>query len=133
MKIRSLIVATLVLVALAGTLYWSEHRKPAAETAQASADTPPTILKLDETAITRIEFKKKDAEPIVLEKNNSGWQITKPTPLRADQVAETRAQARICGKRLAAAWKPSAKVGVSPLKRTIAQLTRAALQNTITK
>ena len=87
MKIRSLIVAALVLLALAGTLYWSEHRKPAAEAAQASADTPPAILKLDETAITRIEFKKKDAEPIVLEKNNSGWQITKPRPLRADQDA----------------------------------------------
>jgi len=87
MKIRSLIVAALVLAALAGTLYWSEHRKPAAETAQASADTPPAILKLDETAITRIEFRKKHAEPIVLAKNNSGWQITEPKPLRADQDA----------------------------------------------
>ena len=48
MKIRSLIVATLVFFALAGALYWSEHRKPTDEIAKASANTAPAILKLDE-------------------------------------------------------------------------------------
>ncbi|HLZ41155.1 MAG TPA: DUF4340 domain-containing protein [Candidatus Sulfotelmatobacter sp.] len=87
MKSRNLMVATVVLLALAGTLYWSEHRKPAAE-AKVSADTPPPILKLDEAAITKVELKKKDAAPIVLEKNGSGtWQITQPKPLNADQSA----------------------------------------------
>lgn len=85
MKIRSLVVAAIVLLGLVGTLYWSEHRKPADETAKASADSAPTILKLDEGAITRLELKKKDAEPIVLTKNNSGvWQIVQPTALKAD-------------------------------------------------
>jgi Domain of unknown function (DUF4340) len=88
MKIRSLIVATVVLAALVGTLYWSEHRKPSEETAKASADTAPTILKLDEGSITRVDLRKKDAEPIVLAKNNAGsWQITAPKPLNADQSA----------------------------------------------
>jgi len=88
MKLRSLIVATFVFLALAGTLYWSEHRKPAE--AKVSADTPPAILKLDESAITKLEIKKKDAEPIVLAKNDSGaWQITQPKPLNADQSAVT--------------------------------------------
>lgn len=87
MKSRNLIVATVVLLALAGTLYWSEHRKPAAE-AKVSADTPPPILKLDEAAITKVELKKKDAAQIVLEKNSSGtWQITQPKPLNADRSA----------------------------------------------
>jgi hypothetical protein len=86
MKIRGLIVAVLVLLVLIGTLYWSGHRKPADETAKASADSSPTILKLDEAAITRIELKKKDAELIVLTKNHSGaWQIAQPKPLSADQ------------------------------------------------
>ena len=66
MKIRSLIVAAFVLLALIGTLHWSEHRKPSEETAQTSADTPPTILKLDGAAIAKLELKKKDAEPIIL-------------------------------------------------------------------
>jgi hypothetical protein len=86
MKIRSLIVAAFVLLALVGTLYWSEHRKPAGAAAQASADAPPAILKLDEAAITKLELKKKDAEPIVLAKSNPGaWQITQPKQFGADQ------------------------------------------------
>jgi Domain of unknown function (DUF4340) len=88
MKIRSLTIATVVLLALGGTLYWSEHRKPASEAAKAAADTPPTILKLEEAAITRLELKKKDAERIVLAKSTSGtWQITQPRPFNADQSA----------------------------------------------
>lgn len=89
MKIRSLMVAAIVLAGLVGVLYWSEHRKPGAETA-ASASTPPAILKLDQAAITRVELKKKDAEPLVLMKDSAGnWQIARPKPLRADQSAVT--------------------------------------------
>lgn len=86
MKIHSLIVAALVFCVLAGTLYWSEHRKPAEDTAKISADTPPSILKLDESAVTRLKLKKKDAEPIVVSKAASGaWQITQPKALGTDQ------------------------------------------------
>jgi Domain of unknown function (DUF4340) len=88
MKIRSLIAASVVLVALIGTLYWSEHRKPSEETAKASADTAPALLKLDEATITKLELRKKDAEPLVLAKGSSGtWQITEPKALNADQSA----------------------------------------------
>ncbi|MFZ0951446.1 MAG: DUF4340 domain-containing protein [Candidatus Sulfotelmatobacter sp.] len=88
MKLRSLIVATFVFFALAGALYWSGHRKPADEIAKASADTAPAILKLDEASITRFEVKARNAEPVVLEKSNSGsWQIVEPKPFRADQSA----------------------------------------------
>src|SRR5579859_6102991 len=87
MKLRSLIVATIAFLALAGILYWSDHRKPE-ETAKASTDTPPAILKLDEGSISMLELKKKAAEPIVLAKNAAGaWQITQPKPLNADQSA----------------------------------------------
>lgn len=86
MKIRGLIVAALVFFVLAGILYWSNRHKPGEETAKASGDTPPVILKLDESAINKVELKKKDSEPILLAKNDSGaWQITEPKPYRADQ------------------------------------------------
>ena len=92
MKIRSLIFATFVLLVLTGALYWSGHRKPAEETTKASTDTPPTILKLDETAITGLELRKKNSQPIVLTKNSSGtWQITQPKALSADQSAVSSA------------------------------------------
>jgi hypothetical protein len=86
MKLRSLLLSTVVLLALVGTLYWSEHRKGSADTTKVSADTPPAIVHEDEAGISRIELKKKDADPIVLTKSGSGtWQITRPKELNADQ------------------------------------------------
>ena|SRR5215469_4641389 len=90
MKTGGLYISLAVLVVLGGTLYWSNHRKPSDETTKASADTPPAILKLDQSSIDRLEVKKKEAEPIALTKANAGdWQITAPKPLRADQSAVT--------------------------------------------
>ena len=87
MQSRGLYIATAVLVILGGLWYWSEHRKSSEET-KTSADTPPTILKLDQGSITRVELTKKDSAPVVLDKSSSGeWQITSPKTLRADQTA----------------------------------------------
>jgi hypothetical protein len=87
MKLRGLILSTAVLLALVGTLYWSEHRKPKEETT-VSADTSPAILKLDEASIAKVDLRKKDAAPIALAKNSSGsWQLTEPKQLNADQNA----------------------------------------------
>ena len=92
MKFRNLILATVVLLALVGTLYWSDHRKPNEDTAKASTDTSPAILKLDSGTITKVELKNKDAEPLVLDKNASGiWQISQPKPMAADQTAVSNA------------------------------------------
>jgi Domain of unknown function (DUF4340) len=86
MKIRGLVIAALVFFALAGLLYWSDHRKPSEDTAKASTDTPPAILKLDSANITKLDLKKKDAEPLRLARQQSGkWQITEPKSFAADQ------------------------------------------------
>jgi hypothetical protein len=88
MQSRGLYIATAVLVILGGLWYWSEHRKPSDEIAKTSADSPPAILKLDQSSITRVELRKKDAAPIVLDRGSSGeWQISAPQALRADQGA----------------------------------------------
>jgi hypothetical protein len=87
MKIRGLLIATMVFLALAGVLYWSDHHKPSAEAAKPDADAAPSILKLDENSITKVELKKKDAVPILLVKGGSNWRITDPKPLSADQTA----------------------------------------------
>jgi len=86
MKIRGLITAALVFFALAGTLYWSEHRKPADAGSTVSADAPPSILKLDEASVTKLTWKRKDADQVAIEKDSSGnWRITEPESLGADQ------------------------------------------------
>src|SRR5215471_15906784 len=85
MKIRGLLVATGMFAILAGVLYWSNHRKPA-EAATPDAEVAPTILKLDEGSIIKLELKKKDAPPILLTKTGSDWKITEPKPFVADQT-----------------------------------------------
>jgi hypothetical protein len=88
MKIHGLLIAACVLLVLGGILYWSNHHSAADESTKISADTPLAILKLDQGAITKLELKKKDAEPVALTKASSGdWQITEPEPMRADQRA----------------------------------------------
>lgn len=88
MKVRGLTVAAVVLAALSGTLYWSNHRKPAESSVNASAETPPKILSLNQADVTGIEIKKKDGEKVTLAKNAGGnWQITAPKPLAADNDA----------------------------------------------
>lgn len=90
MKSRNLAIAAAILAVLTWFLYWSNLHEPTAENSKLSADTPPAILKLDQSSITKLELKKKDADPIVLTKSGSGdWQITAPKSFRADQGAVT--------------------------------------------
>ena len=84
MKIRGLLVATIVFIVLAGLLYYSNRHKPSEASANTSAKAP-TILKLDEANIDQLQIKKADSPAIILEKNNGSWQITQPKPYGADQ------------------------------------------------
>ena len=87
MKLGGLIVAVVVLGGLTGTLYWSNHHKPA-ESTEASADTPPKILAVKEADISRFDLRKNGADQVAGERNSSGqWRITSPTSLSADQSA----------------------------------------------
>ncbi|MGB2590634.1 MAG: DUF4340 domain-containing protein [Candidatus Acidiferrum sp.] len=85
MKINSLLIAAIVLAALSGVLYWSNHKKTSASDVKVATDLPPKILSLPEADITKIDIKKKGEDDTDLAKNDAGkWQITAPKPLRAD-------------------------------------------------
>lgn len=87
MKINSLLIAAIVLAALSGVLYWSNHKKTSANDVKVAADAPPKILSVPEADITKIAIKKGDDET-QLAKNDAGkWEITAPKALRADQDA----------------------------------------------
>jgi hypothetical protein len=86
MKMNSLLIAAIVLAALSGVLYWSNHRKPAESAVNVSADTPPKILTLAQADIAKVDIKKKSGDGVELAKNDAGkWQIVGAKPLRADQ------------------------------------------------
>jgi len=87
MKMKQLIVATVVLAALAATLYWSNHRKPANDTVTAAPSaTNAKIISLTQDDISKLEVKKKDGDNVVLSRlGASSWKITSPKPLIADQ------------------------------------------------
>ena len=87
MKTKGLLIASLVLAALLGALYWSNHHPPSEENAKASLNTTPKILTLKQEDISGLAVKK-DGDEVRLEKNSAGkWQITAPKPLGADQDA----------------------------------------------
>jgi hypothetical protein len=80
-------IATVVMVALAAGVYFSNKQK-SAEAAKPPADASPKILALTDSEISKLDVKKKDAPETVLEKNNAGkWQLTAPKQFLADQEA----------------------------------------------
>jgi uncharacterized protein DUF4340 len=87
MKMRQLMAATIVLAALAATLYWSNHRKPSSDSVSASPSSPTAkIISLNQDDISKLEVKKKDGDDVVLNRvGASSWKITSPKPLVADQ------------------------------------------------
>jgi uncharacterized protein DUF4340 len=88
MKGRGLLAAAIVLAALTGTLYWSNHRKPAASSAASAAETSPKILDVKRADVTAITISKPGAAGLTLaKKEEDKWQIIAPKPLKADQDA----------------------------------------------
>jgi hypothetical protein len=87
MRATGLLIATLVLAALLGVLYWSNHAKRDEDAgAKPSPDAPPKMLSLNPSDVTRLTIHHKNQAPVDLSRNASGaWQITAPTTLPADQ------------------------------------------------
>ncbi len=88
MKFRGLIIAVAVLLVLGGLLYWSNHRKPPAQSVAASSTTSPAILKIDPSAIQQVTLTRKDNAPVALDRQAAdAWRITEPKPFNADSDA----------------------------------------------
>jgi hypothetical protein len=82
MKFRSLLVAVVVLLILAGVLYWSEHRKTPETT---STPASPAILIVHPTDVTSITVKQRGSQPVTLVRSGAAnWQIIAPSAFPAD-------------------------------------------------
>src|ERR1700690_600262 len=85
LRMRGLVIALAVLVALAGGVYWSKKAKEA-EANKPAADAAPKILDLASNPVTKIEIRRTGGETTVLEKKGQ-WELTAPRPLHGDQDA----------------------------------------------
>ncbi len=84
MRFRGLLAAVVILLALGGVLYWSNHRKPASP---ANSATPP-ILKVQAAAVTGLTLKTNSGPEIVLAKSGPRtWQIQQPGQYPASSTA----------------------------------------------
>jgi hypothetical protein len=82
MKTGGLITATCVLAVLGGLVFWAQKHPP-------SPATPtPAVTKIisdDSKQIENISITKFGSDPVVLTKVADKWEITKPSPMPADQ------------------------------------------------
>jgi hypothetical protein len=85
LRMRGLLIALAVLVALAGGVYWSNKAKET-EAKKPAADTTTKIIDFQGRQITKIEIRRTGGETTVLEKKDK-WALTGPRPLPADQEA----------------------------------------------
>jgi hypothetical protein len=86
MKLKQLIIAAVVLVALSATLYWSNHRKPTADASSTGVSSTVRLLALKQDDIAKLEVKKSHGDDVVLERaGEDRWKITSPTSLVADR------------------------------------------------
>jgi len=88
MKLRGLVIATVLLAALVGVLYWSNRHPASTETASASIPPAPKILSVNESDLTKVDVHKNNGDQLALARNGSGaWEILAPAPMTADQSA----------------------------------------------
>ncbi len=87
MKVRGLLIAAVLLLGLSGLVYWS-NKVQEANKDRPDPNAPPKIIDVDKDSLVRVEIRKKDQPPTVLEKGADGnWKLTAPEPLAADQNA----------------------------------------------
>jgi hypothetical protein len=88
MKLTGLVIATVLLAALIGLLYWSNRHPASTETASASTPAAPKILSVNESDLTKVDLHKSNGDQLALARNGSGaWEILAPKPMTADQSA----------------------------------------------
>lgn len=87
---RNLLIATGLLVVLAGGIYWSNRTEEKNKDKPKTDDTAPKILTLPEADVAAIDIKRKDGTETVLKKDASGkWSLAAPKPLAVDVDAVT--------------------------------------------
>ncbi|MBF0163060.1 MAG: DUF4340 domain-containing protein [Magnetococcales bacterium] len=81
---RNNLILLIILGVTGGGLWWADSRENAKESADKEARA---ISPIRAEAVTSLEFRDNTGETFTIAKENNGWQITKPTPLRTSSDA----------------------------------------------
>src|SRR3954447_152818 len=86
MKTRNLLIASFLLAALAGVVFWAQKQP---STPSTDTNTPPTpkLADIPESSIQQVEITRKASPPVTLQRESGKWVITTPQKLPADQDA----------------------------------------------
>lgn len=98
---RGLLIGVVLLAGLAGLVYWSnksEAAKEAKSATEKSKDAPPKLINVADDQVKQVQFKKKDGDATVLEKDASGkWKMVGPKQYPVDQDAANSVVSTVTG------------------------------------
>ena len=86
MKPRNLIVASVVLVALAGAVWWAQ-KHPSTGTTSPSTPAATKLADIQPSQMQAVTIAKRGGATIALDRENGKWVITAPEHYAADQDA----------------------------------------------
>jgi hypothetical protein len=75
LRLRGLLIAAVLLVALAGVVFWSKKAKQVEEKETVSATAAPKILDIPYDKIAKLEFRRRGSEPVVAEHKGKKWAL----------------------------------------------------------
>jgi len=77
---KSTLVVVVIALALGGFVYWHEFKR----TPPAVNATNPSIFHFQPEDVRSITFSRPGAPPVVVDRQDTGWQIVQPVETRAD-------------------------------------------------
>ena len=81
MNPKRLLIAVVLLVGLAGGVYWS-NKSSADEATKKAIDSSKSILGVTDGEITKLEIVRKDSETTAIVRTPSNdWKVVKPFPV----------------------------------------------------
>ena len=86
MQMRGLLVASVLLVVLAGGIWWS-NRAAREKESKPAPDATPKVLSATDADVRRVEVTRRDGEKTIIEKDASGaWKMTSPATYPVDKT-----------------------------------------------
>jgi hypothetical protein len=95
MRKRGLWIGVVLLVLLAGGIWWS-NKSDEARAKRPPADAPPKIIDMPEGQLQKVEIRRAVGETTVLEYKSGKWQITAPQPFEVDPQASSSLISSLC-------------------------------------